>query len=329
MKQSTTHATDVRSRYDAFDYEGVVELLGPLPRDELLQDPEQGFLLADSARRVGGVDDVLQLAKDVAQAARDGDPQILCQALNLEGILHFERGQTQAAERSWCDLVEVATLVDEPQFVARASNNLGVTAILSMRLDDAIASFQRACNAYMRLGYARGLAQSHTNLGIVFRELDQEHEAWASFQRALTWSYTAESMDDVARAEEELALFHLYLINDKRTAMKTANSSLDRFRTLRQPNGIANASRAVGVIALAQRDYDTATALLNTALAMAREYNFKLLQGETLFAQACLAHRQGAPPQTVMFQQQAREVFEQIDAEAWGEHVARRMMQVS
>lgn len=327
--QSGSLTSDARSCYEAFDYEGVVRLLGHLPRADLLAEPERAFLLADAARRVGGVDDVLQLTMQAAHAARSSHSELLCQILNLEGILQFERGLTQAAERTWCDLVEVATSVDEPQFVARASNNLGITAVLSMRLDDAIASFQRAVSAYLRLGYARGLAQSHTNLGIVFRELDQEHEAWASFQRALTWAYTAECMDDVARAEEELALFHLYLIGDRRTALATATTALERFQELRQPGGIAHASRTIGVVALAQRDFGHAADSLERALELARAHRLQLLEAETLLALACLAYRRGSPPQSVMMQQQAHEIFEKIDAEPWGEQVARRMTQIS
>lgn len=322
-------ALDARARYDAQDYAGVVELLAPLARRELLAEPANAFLLADSARRVGGVGDLLELARATADAARRQDPTVLCDALNLEGVLLFERGHTQAAERTWCDLVEVATSVDEPQFVARASNNLGITAVLSMRLDDAIASFQRAVSAYLRLGYARGLAQSHTNLGIVFREMDQEHESFASFQRALTWAYTAESMDDVARAEEELALFHLYIGKDARAAIATARKALDQFEELRQPSGIAHCSRTIGVIAFAQRHYHEADDMLNRALSMAREYNLQLLQGETLLALAALAQQRASMPESFTFRQQAAAVFADIDAEPWGEQVARRMAQIS
>ena len=320
---------DARDRYEAHDYAGVVELLGDLPREELLADPAQAFMLANSARRVGGVDNLLEFARAIAQAARGGNATVLCEALNLEGALLFEQGHIQAAERTWCDLVEVATSVDEPQFVARASNNLGITAVLSMRLEDAIASFQRAINSFLRLSYPRGLAQSHTNLGIVFREMDHDQNALMNFERALTWGYTSEAMEDVARAEEEMALYYLYIVRDVRTAHDMAHQALERFKELRQPGGVAQASRVAGVIALAQHEDATADEVLNHALAAARTSNTQLLQGETLLALAVLAQRRGARPERFTLQEQARAVFAAVSAQPWGDQVARRMDQIS
>src|SRR5688572_23796260 len=153
-----------REHYKHRDYDAVVESLREVPRDVLLQVPEQGYLLADAARRVGGLPDILGLIRDVVQAARVQDePEVLCAALNLQGVLLLEAGQSQAAERAWCDLVIVATSIDHSQYVARASNNLGIAATVDMRLETAITSFQRAISAYLRLGYAKGCAQSHQN----------------------------------------------------------------------------------------------------------------------------------------------------------------------
>jgi tetratricopeptide (TPR) repeat protein len=319
---------DARDRYDAHDYAGVVELLGHLSREELLADPAQAFLLANSARRVGGVEDLLEFVRQIAQVARERDATVLCEAINLEGALLFEQGHVRAAERAWCDLVEVATSVDQSQFVARASNNLGITAVLSMRLEEAIVSFQRAVNGYLRLGYARGLAQSNTNLGIVFREMDHEQNALASFERALTYGYTAEAIEDVARAEEELALYYLYICKDTSTAHTLAQQALERFNELRQPGGIAQASRVAGVVALAEHQDAAADELLNRALASARSNQIQLLQGETLLALAVLAERRRARPERFTLQEQARAVFAAVSAQPWGEQVARRMEQL-
>lgn len=300
-----------------------------MPREELLADPAQAIILANSARRVGGVEDLLSLVQGAVEAARVTDPIVLCEALNLEGALLFERGMVQAAERSWCDLVEVATLGDQPQFVARASNNLGVTAILSMRLTDAITSFQRAVNGYLRLGYARGLAQSHTNLGIVFRELDHEQESIASFERALTWGDTAESPEEIARTEEELALYHLYICKDTSGAQQIAQRALERFTELAQPRGIAHASRVTGLVAFASHRNRVAEDLLICANNLARENNLELLQGEILMALSVVAQRRGSSPERVTFHEQARAIFAAVQAEPWGEQVARRMHQIA
>lgn len=313
---------DAREYYSARDYNGVVELLQPVPRRQLLQAPEQAFMLADAARRVGGVPDVLGLAGDVVEAARDGEARrLLCDALNLHGVLLLEAGHTHAAQRAWFELVNVASESDIPEYVARASNNLGVSAVLAMRLDEAIASFHRSVGAYVRLAYPRGLAQSYQNLGIVYREMDNEDESHAHFQRAITWAYAANCLDDVARAEQELALLLLYSGQHVAAAMKSAHKALDRFAELGQPGALAEAQRVVGVVAIANHEYERAQSELKDALEKARSQQLRLLEAETMLALARLA-----PTATrVAMEQQAAEIFTEIGASAWGEQVRKRM----
>lgn len=317
-----TVTADVREYYAARDYSGVVELLRAVPREQLLQSPEQAFLLADSARRVGGLADVMSLAGAVVDVARSQEQQrLLCDALNLHGVLLLEAGHSHAAQRAWFELVNVASESDIPEYVARASNNLGVAAVLAMRLDDAIKSFQRSVAAYVRLAYPRGLAQSYQNLGIVYREMDNEDESHAHFQRAITWAYAASCPDDVARAEQELALLLLYSGNQVAAAMKSAQKAVVRFTDLAQPGALAEAQRVVGVVAIANHEHARAHAVLTEALETARTQQLRLLEAETLVALARLA----ATGSRVQLEQQAAAIFSEIGAEAWGEQVKKRM----
>lgn len=316
-----------REHFESRNYEGVVRTLSALPRDELLQVPEQGYILADSARRVGGVPDILGLMSAVVEVARDqNDVDVLCRALNLHGVMLLECGQAQAAERAWCELVIVATAADLPQYVARASNNLGIAATVNMRLETAISSFQRAISAYLRLGIARGCAQSHQNLGIVFRELDHLQEAHAHFQQAITFAQMADCLDDIARAEQETALLMIYGHEDLARAAELAAGALDKFSQLRQPAGTAEAMRVVGVVALARGRTDEAETSLKSALEMARELQLRLLEAETLLGLAVVARRHHDPPASYNLHHQAHVIFEDIGASPWGEQVQRRMI---
>ncbi|MGQ0562391.1 MAG: tetratricopeptide repeat protein [Gemmatimonadota bacterium] len=312
----------VRARYRARRYQEVVRMLGELPRAQLLEQPELGFMLADAARRVGGIADVVELCSVVVDAARAGGAsRVLCDALNLHGVLLLEHGQAHAAERAWFELVAVATQADDPEYVARASNNLGVSAILSMRLEDALSAFQRSVAAYLRLGYSRGLAQAHQNLAIVFRELDHDDESHAHFQRALTWAFAADCMDDVARAEQELALLLLYSRRDVDAAQTSAQQALERFRELGEPAAIADAQRVLGMIILARGDRKEARKLLDAALDTARSQRLRLLEAETLTALAVIA----PPASRYKLEQQAEQIFQEIDAVRWGEQLRKRL----
>ena len=316
-----------REHLEHRNYAEVVELLADLPREELLQIPEQGYLLADAARRVGGMEDLLGLITAVAEAARQkNETDLLCRALNLQGVMLMERGQSQAAERAWCDLVIVASAADNPQYVARASNNLGIAATLNMRLETAIASFQRAIAAYLRLGYARGCAQSHQNLGIVFRELNHLQEAHAHFQLAITFAGSVDCPDDIARAQQETALLMVYGGEDLQRAEDLAVQALDTFSQLRQPAGTAEALRVVGVVALAHGRTDEAEESLKNALMMARDLKLKLLEAEALLGLAVVARRKHDAPSSYTLHHQAHQIFDEIGAAAWGEQVQRRMV---
>lgn len=316
----------VEEAYQARDYQRVVQLLLDTPRSTLLKFPRLGFMLADAGRRVGGVPDLLELVTGVVDGARSlSDPTLFCDALNLHGVLLLERGHAQAAERAWCELVVVATQSDSAQHVARASNNLGVAAILSMRLDDAIVSFQRAVTAYLRIGYSRGLAQSHQNLAIVFREMGHSEEAHAHFQRAMTFAYTADCLDDVARAEEEMALLLVYNHDDLKDAAALAQQALQRFTQLAQPSGIAQALRVIGIVALATGSLEEAERSLHAALALASERKLRLLEGEILLALATLARRKNTTSHAKALEDQARMIFEETFAAPWGEQVQMRM----
>ena len=319
--------SDVRASYQQRDYARVVALLRNYRHEQLLAAPEAGFMLADAARRIGDASiAVLTLNTAVVDAAREAEElQVLCDALNLQGVLLLEQGHAQAAERAWYDLVIVATSADNPQYVARASNNLGVAATMTMRLETAITSFQRAVAAYLRLGYARGLAQSHQNLGIVFRAMDHAQDAHTHFDLALTFARTADCMDDVARAEQELALLMLYNGEEVQDAAELARQALDRFAMLRQPAGTAEAMRVLGVIEMASGQSDLAYASLHNALKIARDLNLRLLEAETLLALARLARISQDAPTSYTLYHQAMSIFQEIGAAPWGEQVHRRM----
>jgi tetratricopeptide (TPR) repeat protein len=308
------------------NYAEVVTELTQIPRSELLQSPQQAYLLADAARRVGGVEDIATLLGDIVAAARStNDKQTLCAALNLHGIVLLDQGQAQAAERSWCDLVDVASAADDPQMVARASNNLGVVAILDMRLETAIANLQRASSAYLRLGYARGCAQVHQNMGIVFRELDHFQNAHNHFEQAMTYARMADCLDDVARAEQETALLMVYAREDLDSADAYAQNALERFSQLKQPAGTGEAMRVIGIVALAHNRREESRQHLTNALELGRALKLRLLEAEALLGLARLARTQNDAPASYTQQRQAEEIFAEIHAAPWGAQLQRRM----
>ena len=213
----------------------------------------------------------------------------------------------------------------EQRDVARASRNLGVAAIRDMRLEAAIANFQRANSSYLRLGHARGCAQAHQYLGIVYREMDHAQEAHKHFGNAITFARAADGIDDIARAERETALLMVYAREDLEHAHQCATQCLEKFSELKQPAGTAEALHAVGVVALARQRFDEAQQALTEALRIATDLELHILQAETLLALARLARLQNDEPRAYLLQQTAANLFKATGAHAWGKQVQRRM----
>ena len=104
---------------------------------------------------------------------------------NLLGALLFESGLVSEAEDRFGELLERATEWQNDEFAARASNNLGVLANVRGERERALTFYQRALASYQRLGYLRGLAQTHYNLGVFFLEAGRIEEAIACYRKAL------------------------------------------------------------------------------------------------------------------------------------------------
>src|SRR5687767_1273381 len=97
-------------------------LLRALSREELRAQPELGYWLADTWRRLGRQTDALELLDDVTPAIkRSGVPRLSLSRLNLLGMLRFETGDIPAAEAAWRDLLAEASNERDEEHVARAN----------------------------------------------------------------------------------------------------------------------------------------------------------------------------------------------------------------
>ncbi|HUE96822.1 MAG TPA: tetratricopeptide repeat protein [Longimicrobiaceae bacterium] len=242
--------------------------------------PELAYLAADGMRRTGDITGALPLARSAAAVAeRQGDMRLRLRTTNLLGMLAYESGDLPAAEDHFERLLELAAEARDDEFAARASNNLGVLASVRGERELALTAYQRAVAAYQRLQYGRGLAQTHYNLGIVYRDLDFPDEAEGHFSLALGFAEETESTDITALAEAERALLCV-ASGDGHLAEKLAERSLEKMRRLGDPLGAANAVRALAAAANARGEGDLALHRLAEALATVEKHPDLLLRAE-------------------------------------------------
>jgi tetratricopeptide (TPR) repeat protein len=144
------------------------------------------LLAATAATRLGELDLAEALAEEAVQRfAERGDFDGRMRALNLLGVIGFERGQLVEAERRLTEALSIAYRLDDSLAAARACNNLASVAHLQGRPDEAVGLYRGALLGYQRLGDRRGTAETYHNLGLAYRQLADFDEAEKAVTQAV------------------------------------------------------------------------------------------------------------------------------------------------
>jgi tetratricopeptide (TPR) repeat protein len=242
--------------------------------------PEVQLCAATAATRLGQMDLAASLASEALERFRmrsDSDGRL--RAVNLLGAISFERGRLADAEGCFAEAQRLAEQSTDDLLAARAANNLASVAALRGSADEAVSLYRRALLAYQRLGDRRGIAETHHNLGLTFREMGKFIEAEAAITEAVRHAELAADASLIAlaltgRAEIELARGHPPM----------AAQALDRAAQLAleadDDLGAAEVRRLRAMLALAASDATTARDEAERAYEVAVRCGGALLRGE-------------------------------------------------
>jgi len=210
-------------------------------------------------------------------------------ALNLLGVIGFERGQLAEAERRLTEALSIAYRLEDSLVAARACNNLASVIHLRGRPDEAVGLYRGALLSYQRLGDRRGTAETYHNLGLTYRQLADYDEAEKAVTQAVRHAEsvgepTLMALTSGGRAElridqgdAELALPEL----DR--ASRMAGLAGDVI-------GVAELRRIRAVAAWRDGRYDEAVEEAEAGRRTAEEHDVALLKAECA-ALAALAYR--------------------------------------
>lgn len=316
---------EIRSLAQQREWRALADRLSTLPEDVLLGASELAFLYADACWRVGEAERAVDIASRLEPRVRRlGDRMLGLNVQNVIGMALFQLGRTQEAEDRFATLLEYAVAWKNEEFAARAANNLGVLANVRGRKEEALSCYQRALAAYQRLGYTRGLAQTHHNLGISYHHLGFLREAEAHCRTAIEFATDAESEDVIALAEVEIASIRAEA-GDGRLAETHAQRALRRYEGLSDPLGRADALRVLAGAARARRELDLASERLESALAIAEEHSELHLLGEIHRDRAELLRERGDAAEARAAYAAAADSFTRLGAEAEAREMERRL----
>jgi tetratricopeptide (TPR) repeat protein len=281
------------------------------------REPEAALLAATAATRLGrygaGVS-MAEAALEQFQARADRDGRM--RALNLLGVIAFERGHLDEAERNLAEALLLARELDDSLISARASNNLASLAQLGQRPEAALSLYRSALVSYQRLGDRRGMAETYHNLGLVFRQTGRPHDAQEAVEQAIRLAEQA--ADPALRALTLTGQAELYLgRSELAPARQAAGVAQQLAREAGDDVGAAEAGRLRALVALAEGALELALQEAESARATAERHGSALLQGESAAAAARILRRLGQLAEAERRRSEARGLFQRLGAANW------------
>lgn len=240
-------------------------MLLPL-RADILAHPPAGYLLAFTHIALHDLEPALELTLRCLAAAREsGDREWEMKSANLLGIISFETGDLDAAERSFSEALALAESCGADRLVGMVANNLGNISGLRGQLERAIGYYEAALAVHRRAEDRFPEAQVLNNLGIAHRDLSSWETAEEYFVEAAA---AADECNDPRLFASAVAGRADLRIRRGRLdeAERMARAALLRFDVQSDTSGLAEVYKILGIVAREREELTTARRHLDMAL---------------------------------------------------------------
>lgn len=192
---------------------------------------------------------------------------------------------------------------------ARALNRVGRFQIRMYVADEAIQTFQQALKLLERQPDAHTKIDSLNGLASSYDSLSKCDLAEPSANTAIALS--AQANYGAGKAEALLTLSHCQNHHDHALAMKSAQESLELWRSLDRERGVAEAYVDIGEYQMGQNDLLESEKSLQTALSIYRELKATDQQATILIDLGFLEYRNGAWQNALGFHTQAQSLIDE------------------
>jgi len=261
----------LRSLAESGRHREVLARIDSLSPQEIERRTPLSLLTAEAHGRLGELPAAARWAGVALQAARErGEPQAELRARNYQGLIALRQGDVDEAERHLTAALGMARAQSDAAFEARCLNNLGVIANLRGDREQALTDYQLALAAYQQAGLLRGMAETHHNIAISWRDLGDHQRALESAEQAVRLARLVKDDTLVGLTLAGRAAIHL-----QQTDSSLAAAELDRaaesYRRVQFEPGLAEVWLLQAAVLHLKGNRTGAVDLLERAARLARE----------------------------------------------------------
>ena len=318
--------SSARTRAARGEWGEMRQLVGATPAEG--RGPELTLLLAEAHLRTGQLAEAHALIEPVVRlCAEAGNTWLHRRAVNMLGAAAFELGHMKESEQQFNEALALANLAGDSLTLGRATNNLGMICHIRGQYDRALTQYQLAVPAYQRLGYTAGLAETHHNMALALRELEQLDLADRNERRAIDYARGAGNRRLLAIAHVGRAEL---LLRRGRAVVAVAGARLgaEEYAAIGDVVGEADAWRVTGAAHLMQGEMIAAAQALDRAVDLARQHGSALIEAEAHESRARLHARMFNWPLVSADVADARRLYQSIGAKSLDEALFKWCMSV-
>ncbi len=249
----------------------------------------------------------------MAGAQRFGDKDILSQALNIKGLLHFNQSDYQPAldyysqaiglareagnrkveakiltniaiihylqgevERSigfFTQTMKVAQSINDDELLSGSYINMGLVASNSGKTDLAIENYRKAIEVYQRTNGKDGLILCYQNMGNIWFESGKFAEAIEDFQQSLKLALEIGDQSNIAKGYHNLGEVYAYM-GDWEFGIDNYISSIEIKEKLNDLKGMSFDYNSLGTLNYQRKDYRKALDYYQQSLKISQEINY-------------------------------------------------------
>ncbi|NQV30448.1 MAG: tetratricopeptide repeat protein [Candidatus Marinimicrobia bacterium] len=244
----------------------------------------------------------------------NGDDRLYAGALNSEGIVHAEQGNTQTSLTCFKQAHNFAQASQDKALIIQTSMNLANLSHTLGNYQESLMHLVTTSTLIEPANYAM-LAKLNHNLGITHKALHNSQQSIKCFDKAITFAESAEDyyLRSLSFLEKSEVLTREGNLMEGTALLTTAFQAFSEYG---DRLGMADAYKVFGTISGQRNTENMAIAFFNNSLRISKDSDNLLGIGETYTAMGDFYESHGDNKQALENYASARQYFETMKAEA-------------